>query len=930
MPYAGLARRSKESRLVTTSLYCPRFIGRERELGALVDAARRAAAGHGTIAFVSGDAGVGKSRTIDELCRRIPRGMRCYRGACLEYAPSPMGPVADILADLEAEGRAPAASAGLAAATGDGAADKRRLFERVAATLRAAGLREPFVMIIDDAHWSDTVTLELLHFLIGTLDDVRVLIVVAYRTDELTEKHGLSTLIGRAARARSVQRIELQPLSQAHIRELIDATLPRNVRISAESLRGIRDRSEGNPLFAEEFLKAVVDDERFGEPRHTLPESLRSLLHERLRRLDPADVRLLEIAALIGRRFKAAFLARIAERDVSSLQPFLRTAIDEHFLIEDPDDPGCFSFRHALTRDTILDGMLAMDARALHLVIAQQIEREPDRDERIVELAEHYWRAAAFAECAANAEPAGDLAKARHAYAEAAGLYERALACGASDERSLVGLHEKAASAYASLGAPQKVLEHVQTVVDYYTAAADTDRLVTAYLELALALRRTGKTDSEMAVLRRAAELSTASGNGKLLFKSTVQLAHVHAIAEDWAEVDADLRAAEPLLDRADPPDEIRFLTSRAFLALARGDLDGWQSSFEEAAGIAREYGDPKLMAFALTSYAVGARKFARFDVALASFQEAADAGRTYGPIYGVTFARLGHANVLYLTGKLRAARDEMLDILADMHESTTIRILIAQFGVALAIALRDETLAERCYTPELLEAAFATNEAIQYAPLAAAIAELHLANGEDEAAAALLERMLAALPAGWSDCEVLLPVALCCTEADVARARARFEDASTVANNPFVDAYRDLFEAYAAARFGSRDDKLRHAKTAAVLLRRLGMPLLEAEAYELAEQPARTVALCETIGALRLPRRLGPRPKRRSSTTQLTGREREIVDVALRGMSNSAIADELSLSERTVEAHLAAAYRKLGVRSRGELISVLRPNRPL
>ncbi len=108
-------------------------------------------------------------------------------------------------------------------------------------------------------------------------------------------------------------------------------------------------------------------------------------------------------------------------------------------------------------------------------------------------------------------------------------------------------------------------------------------------------------------------------------------------------------------------------------------------------------------------------------------------------------------------------------------------------------------------------------------------------------------------------------------------------------------------------------------------MLHRLGMPLLEAEAYELAEQPARTVALCETIGALRLARRLGPRPKRRSSATQLTTREREIVDVALRGLSNSAIAGELSLSERTVEAHLAAAYRKLGVRSRGELISVLR-----
>ena len=917
----------KESRLVTTSLYCPRFIGRERELAALTEAARRAAAGHGAIAFVSGDAGAGKTRTIDELCRRLPRGMRCYRAVCLEYAPAPLGPILDILADLEAERGAPVGGTRFAGPTGDDPADKRRLFERVAAALRAAGTLEPFAMVIDDAHWSDTVTLELLHFLIGTLDDARVLIIVAYRTDELTETHGLSALIGRAARSRSVQRIELQPLSPAHIHELIDATLPKNVHVSAESRRGIRDRSEGNPLFAEEFLKAVVDDERFGDTRQALPESLRSLLHERLRRLDPADIRLLEIAALIGRRFGAAFLARLGGRDAGSLQPFLRTAIDEHFLIEDAAEPGCFTFRHALTRDTILDGMLAMDARAMHLVIAQQIEREPDRDERIVELAEHYWRAAAFVECAANAEPAGDLAKARHAYAEAAELYERALACGAADERGLVALHEKAASSYGSLGVPHKSLEHLQVAVEYYTATGDTARLVASYLELAFALRRAGDTEQESAVLRRAAALSEEIGDEKLLLRSTAQLAIVHAAAEEWSAVETDMRAAEPIRRHAEPPDEIRLLTSSAFLHLAKDELDAWQDNFERAAAIARSYGDPGLVALSLTSYAVGARKLARFDIALAAFREAAATGRTYGPTYLATFARLGYANVLYLTGELIASRAEMLDILGDVHQSTPIRILIAQFGVALAIALRDDALAERCHAAELLDAAFATNEPIQYAPLAATVAEYHLASGKDDAAVSLLERMLEALPDGWSDCEVLLPVAVCCSEASVERARTRLDHAAAAAQNPFADAYRELFEAYAAARFGSRERKMVHAKSAAALLRKLRMPLLEAEAFELAEQPARSVAICETIGARRLPRRIGPRPKRRSSTTHLTTREREIVDVALRGLPNSAIADELSLSERTVEAHLAAAYRKLGVRSRGELISVLRSN---
>jgi len=898
-------------------LYCPRFIGRERELAALVELARRTAAGEGSIAFVSGDAGAGKTRLIDELCRHLPRGMRSYRAACLEYAPSPLGPIAEILAALDREAVVP------------DSVDKRRLFERVATTLRTAGSAGPVVAIVDDAHWADTVTLELLQFLVATLHDARVLIVVAFRTDEVAEAHPLHAVLARAARARNVQRIELGPLDHAQIHELIDATRPKNLYISLESLRGVRDRSEGNPLFAEEFLKAVVDDERSGGLRLTLPPSLRGLLVERLRRLAPEHMRLLEIAALIGRRFGAAFLARIGGIDADALAAFLRIAVDEHFLVEDAGEPGCFTFRHALTRDTIVDGVLAMHARAMHLLIAREIEREPDRAGRVVELAEHYWRAAAFSECAAYAQTAGDVAKARHAYAEAAELYERALACGVAGQHELVALHEKAASAYASLGAPQKVLDHLDVAVDHYTATGERARLVEVYLDLALALRRTAQTERAFAVLRRAAEMSMESGNDRLLLKSAVQLAQMNAIAEHWDELAIHVHAAEPLLATAEPRDAVRFYTSRAALQLARHDLDGWRRDSEQAADIARSYGDPTFLAFALTNYGIDARKVAYFDDASAAFREVIDIGRTHAGLYNVTFARLVYANVLYLTGRLAAARNHMLEVLADVHESVTIRGLIAQFGVAIATVLRDETLSSRCCSPNVVDETFSTGEPMQFAPLAATIAERDLADGHAPAAVTLLERMLAALPDRWDDCEPLLAVAVCCSHDDVDRARALLDSGGRPPPNAFATACRELFEAYAAARFGDRETKLRHANRAAGLLERLGIPLLEAEAYELAEQPKRAVALCERIGALRPARRLGPPPQRRSSATHLTLREREVVELVLRGLSNSTIGHELSLSERTVEAHVAAAYRKLGVRSRGELANVMAGKSP-
>jgi DNA-binding CsgD family transcriptional regulator len=910
--------------VVRTPLYCPRLVGRDGELAALAELARRAAAGESVFAFIAGEAGAGKTRLIDELRRHLPRGMRGVRGTCMEYAPSPMGSVLDVIAALEAEHGSPDAGADLAAPTGDDPVDKRRLFERVTAALHAAGSGRPFAMILDDAHWADTVTLELLQFLIGTLRDARVLIVVAYRTEELAATHPLHALVARAMRARHVQLVELEPLSGGHVHELIDATLPPNVRLSTEALRDVRERSEGNPLFAEEFLKSAVDGVRSGDARTLLPASLRGLLLERLARLGHEEMRLLEIAALIGRRFAAAFLARLGGRNADSLAPFLRLVVDEHFLVEDATEPGWFSFRHALTRDTILSGILAVQMRALHVRIAQEIEREPDRDARIVELADHYWRAACFTECAGYAEQAGDLAKLRHAYAEAAEQYERALACGVADERGLVVLHEKAAAAYASLGGPQKVIEHFDVAVAHYTAAGQTERLVEIYLDLALAYRRTAQTERAFDVLRRAWDLSKKSGNAGLVFSSASYLAHLHALDEEWSDAETYLREAEPLLAVAEPRPAVRYHVSRAMLHLARHELDGWHDGSETAIAIARAHGDPTLIAFALTTYGVNARKVGQFEVALAAFREAAETGRTYGVLYIAAFAKLVSINVLYLFGELSAARDEMLEVLAELHESVTIRILTAQFGVALAIALRDETLFQRCYAPDVLEAAFATNEPLHVGPLAATIAEYHLAAGDEPAAVALLQRMLAALPQDWEDCEALLPVAVCCSQAVVERVRARFGEPGTQLDDPYTAACRELFDAYAAARFGSRDAKLRHAKSAAALLQRLRVPLMEAEAYELAEQPARSVALCERIGALRPPRRLGPQLQRRSSATQLTPREREVVDYALSGFSNSAIADELSLSERTVEAHVAAAYRKLGVRSRGELISVL------
>jgi DNA-binding CsgD family transcriptional regulator len=226
--------------------------------------------------------------------------------------------------------------------------------------------------------------------------------------------------------------------------------------------------------------------------------------------------------------------------------------------------------------------------------------------------------------------------------------------------------------------------------------------------------------------------------------------------------------------------------------------------------------------------------------------------------------------------------------------------------------------LFERCNAEQILASAH-VGGVTNYGQLAAALAERYLAFGDVPRAAKLLNQVLDLIPSVWHDCMRLVPIAVCCPKPDVERAARFLERKPTDVDSTFWGAFRSLFWGYASARFGTRDDKVRYAQTAARLFERLGMKLFEAESRELAEESGRALAMCQATGAIRVPRRLqkaGTLPKAEA----LTPREREIFDLVCRRLSTRAIASDLSLSERTVESHIAAVFRKFNIRSRGEL----------
>ena len=346
--------------------------------------------------MVTGPAGIGKSRLLREF--RIAAGARRVRiveSPCLEHAQQPFAPILDILTTLD-----PAMAA--AART---ARNAREQFEMVRdAFLRAAG-RGAVVAIVEDAHWADAATLELLAHLAPRTENARLLIVVSAREPRLE-------------RSPNVHRIALAPLDAEHSDGLIDEVLAG--RALAPALRrGVAATADGNPFYIEELLKTTLERGRVG-----VPQSLAAAVLERFDAL-PATVRaIVECAAVLGTAFDVQLLASVAGVTRDDVLDGLLLACDRQIVEE--IGPDRFAFRHALTREALYANMGSRHVAALHRRTLRTLERAGD-EAPAEESAYHAWNARAFEPAARYAEAAGDKAARLFAYDDAAFQYERAI-----------------------------------------------------------------------------------------------------------------------------------------------------------------------------------------------------------------------------------------------------------------------------------------------------------------------------------------------------------------------------------------------------------------------------------------------------------------------------------------------------------------------
>ena len=557
------------------------FVGRARELAELGRALASARAGSGATVLVAGEAGIGKSRLTAELGKRAREaGFEVLLGHSIDLVGTelPYQPFVEALRPLRGawprDRRTPGSRLGAFAQT------LELLTDRAAET--------PVLLVLEDLHWADVSTLDLVVFLAHNLDDQAVLLLATYRGDELASGARMWRLAEGARRSGSALVLELGPLGRDELTDLLGT---RAVSLPTAVVNTIAARSEGNPFFAEELLAAAATDS--GE----IPRGLRDLLLQRVGHVDQATQGVLRLAAAAGRDVGYPLLGATADLDEAALRGSLRQAVEEGVLVVEPRT-GSFRFRHALVAEAIYSTILPGEREELHARLAEELERSGAAG--AAELAPH-WAAAgrtthalvASVEAASEAETVFGLAEALAHVERALALWETVPGAAELVRLDLVDLHAWAAELASQTGGAPRAVELVRRAIDL-VESEDPLRAARLYERLGRYLHESGKTDAALVAFERAVDLVPTSPPSAERAQALSGLGHGLMLA--W-RFDESLAICEEALALARSTGE-RAAELRVLLDLGRdlaylGRADEGVNGLEHVLALAAECGDP-------------------------------------------------------------------------------------------------------------------------------------------------------------------------------------------------------------------------------------------------------------------------------------------------------------------------------------------------
>jgi DNA-binding CsgD family transcriptional regulator len=835
---------------------------------------RAAAGGTGGIAFVSGEAGVGKTVLLRTFAQAVEGIARVAIGACDPLAtPRPLGPLLDM-------GRV---AVGATQRLTDGAS-RAEVFAALLGDLGEAAT----LVIFEDAQWADEATLDLLQYLGRRLHTTRALLVVTFRDEEVGRGHPLTTVLGDLATLPSVRRMTLPPLSAAAVRRLAQG--------SGLDPDDLHRRTGGNPFFVTEVLASGA---------RGIPMTVRDAVLARASRLSPPARRVLDAAAVIGVRLEPGLVDAVVGTDAAALDECVRAGVLR------PQE-AVLTFRHELARGAILEAIPPREGVALHRAVLAALRASPRSQDDPARLAHHAEAAGDRPALQAYAPEAARRAAKLGAHREAASQYARALRFtdGLPLETQAALLERYARECYLTDQLPEAI-EAMRRAIEYHRRLGDGRREGNAVRVLSEILWCPGRITEAADVGRQAVallerfppghELGMAYGNlAQRVFLNGEPAQEALVLAMRSMELGERLNDTEVLLRAIDTVGTIQYLA---------GNPDG-RAALERGLELAQRVGLDDCAGSVFVSLALTAAH--RREDTLADRYFAA--GIEYCSERDLDLWRYyllaGRARLDLERGRWTEAVDSAMPVLRARYVSVLPRIR-ALIVVGLARARRGEP---DCWAPlnEALALAEPTGDPHRIATVAAARAEAAWLEGRRDA---VMEATEAALPLAAGRGASRLVGALAYW-----RWRAGAPDGPPAGGaKPYTlqmagewrraaDLWAKIgcpYEAALALAESHEEDALRRALE---IFDRLG-------ARPAAGMTARRL---REMGVRRIPR--GPRPTTRAHPAGLTARELEIVPLLVQGLSNAEIARRIYVSSKTVDHHISSILSKLGARRRGEV----------
>jgi predicted ATPase/DNA-binding SARP family transcriptional activator len=679
------------------------LVGRDREFAQLVSYMQAASQGQGRMVIIDGEVGIGKTRLVQELLNQAEPHFHLLIGRCYESEMAlPYQPLVEALRGClplldinklqisslwlrEVSKLVPELSEFLPSLPNsiplNSDTERSRLFEGVAQFFVALSRQRPLILFIDDLHWADQATLILLQYLARHVNRQRILLIGAYRTEDLNEQ--LTSMMRNLYQENILSRITLRRLTLEDVTTLIREMA--GMQSGGEKFsRRIYQETEGNPFFIFEVIRSLFEEGILHRDEHgwttdlkdfatnytqlPIPSSIRDVIQARLNRLDEVSRQVLETAAVFRQQFYFDTVKRACDRGEGEILDAFDRLLHAQLIKEGEVGikGSSYDFSHDKIREVAYQQMSGARRQQIHRRVGEALELEyRDRlDEVVSQLAYHFLAGGDREKALKYTIRAGDRARELYANEEAIAYYQRALELAGSKEE-LATIYEGLGDVYALVGKHQKAIESYQAVLDSAGERLDKRRMAEIHRKIGRVYERNGERDLALEHFKMGRKILESDGPSLEMVRLDSGMAFLNIRQGQYEEA---IRLCQRSLDMLEKlPESVESQKERARIYNNLGSVYlNWNDyarateHFEKSLAIRIESGDTHGTAILYNNLGVVYERQGDYDRALEYHRRSFELEKETGDIYGLAISHTNLGLILCLKGDYLQALDHL------------------------------------------------------------------------------------------------------------------------------------------------------------------------------------------------------------------------------------------------------------------------------